>query len=469
MRRKVFTKFFIICFLGLLLTSCKSKKMALDSYNNEDMEIPNKFNSFLAINYKLDKNGIQDTFNVIIDQYLAGDLEIDDYGLDIKIKKEQDAKLEFEGRKVLVNLPVQIGLEKATIFNTIKANGALDLTFISDLEIDSSWNLSTKSSLADYRWITKPKLQMGLLSLPIENLANSIIEKSKDQLSQNIDLAIKEQFGLRERMLEMISYVEEPYLMDTLYEAWMLLSPDSILIAEVQNRAEWTVGKLGVFAGTQMSSSKPERIAGLTLPQFTWENNFDELSTINIQTEFEKPYIEGILQKNFVGKTFSSDGKNITIHDLKLFGIKDDIAVQVETSGSFTGTLVLKGKPKYDNSKKEVFVEDLDISVNTGNFLHKAGAWLFKSKIKNSLREMTRFSISENIDLAQEKLDAYIETVNHEGTAEFDIEIIDSDINHLIIKGDKIYAGLSVKLRIDAIIYDLISFQQLGTLPKFKG
>lgn len=461
----------ILCFFSLcvVLFSCKSKKMAMESYNNEDMEIPVEFKSYLAINYKLDKQGIQDTFNVIADQFLTADLELDAYGADIKIKKEDDATLEFEGKKIRINMPVAIGVEKSTIFQKLNANGILDLTFESNMDIDSSWNLVTNSSLAKYDWIKKPKLEMGALSLPIEGIANSIIEKSKEEIARNIDLSIQEQFALRSKILELMAYVEEPYLMDERFNVWMLLSPDSVLISEVRNVDKWTEGTFGVYSDTKMSSEKPNRIAGLQLPEFKWLEQANEISNINLQLEADKIHVEQLINENFVGKTFSNDGKEITIHKAKLFGIKDEIAVETETSGSFNGTLVIKGKPKYDNDKKEIYVDDLDISVKTNNFLHRAGSWLFKSKIKNSLSEMLTISVAENVDLAQIKIDEYIAEINKKGKAEFSIDIQDSSIQHLIIKEDKIYIGLNVQARLDALIYDFVQLQELGNFPKLKG
>jgi len=206
-----------ITFLSILLLStafisCKSKKLALENYQNLNLDLPEDYSSYLTVNYKLDKKGIQDTFNMIIDQYLAGDMEFGDYGLDITIKKEDEATFEFEGRNVLINLPIFVAFSKKTIFADIQAEGALSLTFKSDVEIDSSWNLFTNSRLENYEWTKKPKLNLGGLSLNVENIANNIIEKSKEEFARNIDLSIQEQFALRARMLEVLQTVEQPYL-----------------------------------------------------------------------------------------------------------------------------------------------------------------------------------------------------------------------------------------------------------------
>jgi len=185
--------------------------------------------------------------------------------------------------------------------------------------------------------------------------------------------------------------------------------------------------------------------------------------------KFEKSFIENALKENFIGKTFENDGKEITVHDIKLFGIDENIAVEVEASGSFNGTLILQGKPVYDKGKKEVYVDDLDISVNTNNILHKAGAWMFKSKIKNNLKDMMRISIKENIEMVQSKIDEYIKEINDQGDAELEIKLLDSDIKHLLIKTDTIYTGLQVDLRIDATVHDLVGIKNISTLPRLKG
>jgi len=476
---KVLSRSLLLFLLCLSIYSCKSKKSIIDSggsdginYTNNDMEkveFANNFRSVIGINYKLDKHGIQDTFNTLIDEYLAGDIAFTDYGLDVRVSKADEAKLEFEGKKVLVTLSLNIGLTKETFLTDIHANGVLDMVFSSDIEIDSTWELITKSELQEYKWIKEPKLTLGAMSIPVESLANNVIDKSKAEIAKNIDLGIREQFNLRNKMLDLMKYVEKPYQIDTA-NMYATFEPEEVFMSRTWNSERWTEGQIGVKANTFMSQVEPEVLPGIDLPEFAWNDDIDSISSFNIQMQLDYQQIQDILEQNLEGKTFSADGNDITIHKIELHGYKDKIEVVSDVTGSFNGTLVFRGRPVFNNDTQTVEVDDLDIKVKTKNILHKAGSWLFKSKIKNSIQERMKFSVKENIELAQENIDDYLAAINKKGEVELKLKLKDTNIEDLLITKEQVYLALEMQMRIDAIVYDFFSFQRMqGNLPPLKN
>jgi hypothetical protein len=463
------TLLFIILSAFIIFSSCRSKKIVLDNTPNDNIEIPNDFRSYLGINYKFDQDGLQDTFNFLIDQYLIDDLELETYGAEVIIEKHGDGKLIIEGKRIEVVLPLEIGLSKETFIKTVSATGILEMRFGSDIEIDKQWQLATNSQLEDYKWIEKPLLSIGGVSLPIESIANAVINQSKQVISENIDYTIKEQFVLRDKMLDIMSFIEEPFLLDTFYNAWLRLEPDTVFLSEIQKKDKWTEGVIGVRAHTIMSSEKPDKIAGLQLPDFTWTEKIEPQSVLNIQVDVDHAYVQQVINDNLVGKTFESDGKEMTIHAVKLDGYKDKVQVEAQVSGSFNGVVVLRGIPVYEKKSKLVKVDDIDIAIKTNNVLHRAGAWMFKSKIKNAIEDNLQFSISENIDLVQSKIDQFIVDNTDKDDLDLKVEILDSSLNHLYIKKERMYMGLQVQLRADLTVYDLLSLQNIEISRSLKN
>jgi len=436
----------------------------------EKIAFENDVRSVVNINYQLDKAGIQDTFNTIIDEQLAGDMEFTGYDLDISVKKYGDAKFEFDGKRILVNLPLEIFLEKETFISNLKAKGILNMTFVSDLEVDSTWNLVTETGLEDYTWIKEPQLSLGVMSLPIERIANGIIEKSKDEVAKNIDITIRDHFELRNKMLDMMKIIEEPYQLDSAFNMFVTLQPDTVFMTPTWNTKDWTEGQIGVFVKTNMSSTKPEVIPGIQLPDFQWSEKLDSSSVFRVQLELDHKHIQSILDDNLVGRTFANDGQEITIHDIELNGFKEKIELTADVSGSFNGTLVLRGKPVFNNDTNIIEVKDLDIKVKTKNILHKAASWLFKGKIKNSIEENMIFSVDEYIELAQESVDHFLTDINQDGGIDLSLKLQDSHITGILITDEQIFLGVDLYFLIHAKIFDVFSFENWGgTLPKLKN
>jgi len=302
----------------VFLSACGTKKnISLIEESKSEFVMP-ELKSTINLHYKIDKEAINDTFNTVIDSYLAGDMELTAMGMDVTLKKTEDANIELLDKSVLTTLPVEIGLSKSSFLANINAKGSIELNFITDIDIDSSWNLVTKTRLEQYSWTDQPKLSLGGINLSIESLANNIIEKSKPTFEQQIDASVNEQLEVRSKVLEAMKYIETPILMDTLLNSWVHFKPANVYLSSLQNVAGYSEGNLTVHGTTKLDSKKPDHVAGLQLPEFQWEDQLDDTSHLNLVFDISFDHINEYLNENFQGKTFDSGDKKIKLNDIHL-------------------------------------------------------------------------------------------------------------------------------------------------------
>ena len=240
----------IIAFLGV---SCKSTKNLSTTEVVHTKFVMPELQSTLNVNFKVSKQAIRDTFNHVIDDYLAGDLELTALGLDVVINKIDEAQVEFAGRTVLTTLPLEIGLSKSTILSNIDAKGSLNLTFVTEMDMDSSWVLVTSTSMEHHEWIEEPKLSLGVFNIPLSKLANTIIDKSKGELEKQIDNSVSDQFTIKDKVLDVMKYVEKPILVDTILNSWVQIRPEKVYLSEIKNDAFWTQGNVTCLLYTSPS------------------------------------------------------------------------------------------------------------------------------------------------------------------------------------------------------------------------
>ncbi len=450
--------FYFIVFL-LLASSCKTNKNLSTIESNSESFVMPELKSTINLHYKIKKSATRDTFNNIIDKYLNSDIQISALGMDVNLKKYGYADIEILGKRVLTKLPIEIDISKKTFIKNIKARGILDLNFLTDLEVDSTWRLSTETKLEHYEWLEEPKIDLGGFSISIEKLSNSVIEKSKAQLEEQINLSINEQLSIREKVMDAMTYLEKPIEVDTIMQSWVHLIPEQVYMSELRNEEDWSRGNLTVHTRTKITDHKPsEVIPGLKLPEFSWEEELDDTSHINIVLDVSYDNINRYLEQNFIGQTFSSDGKNITIEDIHLTNRGDKLVADAKVSGSFNGELQISGKPIFDNDREAFYTEDIDVQVKTKNILHKAGAWLAKGKIKNKLQELMNFSISENLDAVQEKVNNEISKYSKAGQLDLKADIKKLNVNKFVLSPDKIHAFVTLNIYLEAAIHDMRVF-----------
>ncbi len=458
----------ILLFALLSIYSCSKKNVSTIEEIDTPFVMP-ELMSTLNVHFKIDKEAINDTFNILIDNYLQTDMEIEALGSQVKLSKTEDATMEFLGREVLTTLPISIYLHKETIFKDIEANGSIQLTFISKIDVDTNWTVITETILKDYEWIEEPKLNLGGLKLSIASLANTIIDRSKESFEQQIDLSVSEQLDFRNRVLGMMQHVEQPILLDTVLNSWLVLRPNQIYMSDIENTAEYAIGNLTVHGTTKLSSEKPtDRISGIKLPAFSWEKKLDDTSHVNMVMDVSYDKINRYLKENYQGQRFENDGKHITINDIDLRKRQDKLEVISNVSGTINGDLIISGKPVFDNDNQRFYTDDIDINIKTRNVVKKAAAWLFKGKIKNQLKEMMQFSLNDNMMELQNIIDAQVENYKVEDQLDLNVDVRKIKIDKFVLDNDRIHAFVTVNVLLESIVYDLTAFDN-PTLFRLKN
>jgi len=114
--------------------------------------------------------------------------------------------------------------------------------------------------------------------------------------------------------------------------------------------------------------------------------------------------------------------------------------------------------PRFDNDKQAFFADDIDIHVKTKNVLHKAGAWMFKSKIKNKLKELMYFSVEENLGEVQKTIDTQIKNYSVKDKLEIKVDLKKVNVNKFVLDNDRIHAFITLNVYLETIIHDMSAF-----------
>ena len=459
---KIFTQIFVLI---ALLAGCKSPKAISKVEEVKSNFVMPELKSTINVHYELENNTVRDTFNTLIDTYLAGDMALEAMGMDVTISKESEAEIEFSGRRVLTRLPIRIGLAKSTFINNINAQGVLDLRFITDMDIDSSWQLVNKTRLEYFEWLEKPELSLGVFKVSIGKLADNIIERSKGELEAQIDKSVNDQLDIRAVILDLLKKVEKPIQIDTILNSYFSLKPQKIYLQDFYSQKDFTVGNITIQGLTKITeSSISDDLQELTLPEFEWEGSLDDTSHINMVLDIGYEQINDYLDQNYTNKKFSSGDKEIVVKSMDIRRNADKLEIEADVIGTLNGTIVISGKPIFDNKRQLFYTDDIDIHVKTKNVLHKAGSWLLKSKIKNQLKSLMTFSLDDNISTIQDLIDKEILRYNNDDRISLRADLKNLNIDRFALDQDRIHTFLTINMYLEAKIHDMRIFNDNSTV-----
>ena len=152
----------------------------------------------------------------------------------------------------------------------------------------------------------------------------------------------------------------------------------------------------------------------------TWETLLPRLGEgsgdgeldILIEAEAEYPTASRRLNEELGGVEVEGAGQRLELVSLDIYGIGGGrIAVGVTVRGDLEGDLFLVGTPSYDPASGEVYVPDLEFSVETSNLLVSGASRALNRRLEAVLRERARWPVDEVVTWAADRL---LEGLNRE-------------------------------------------------------
>jgi hypothetical protein len=126
---------------------------------------------------------------------------------------------------------------------------------------------------------------------------------------------------------------------------------------------------------------------------------------ILIEAEAEYPTASRRLNEELGGVEVEGAGQRIELVSVEIYGIGGgQIAVGVTVRGDLEGELFLVGTPSYDTEASQVYVPDLEFSVETNNLLVSGASRALNRRLEAVLRERARWSVDEVVTWAADRL-----------------------------------------------------------------
>jgi len=406
-----------ISLLSALLTFqfCSSKKpffapAPVASYQTAVQRV--KETSTLNMPIEISLNDVERKINEQLGTVLFEDNSLDNNGGDnliIKVSKRLPLGIEAKGGnlfniKVPVNIYAKAGwkVEKfgLSVSKYEDTQFDIDLNFLSRLSIGQDWKINTSTTPNGYKWVSEPKVKIGFFELPI----TSIIEKIMDRELPNVVKTVDNEVGkinLKPQIETAWRAVQEPFLINEAYQAWLKVTPQAILMTPLSNKGRNVRVGIGMTAVTEtFLGAKPSSAVMAILPTLKIQDKMDEKFEVGMITKIPFQTIKNMATEQTGGKTYEfNEGKyKITVVDIDIYGQGEDLIVATNLTGSLVGKVYLKGKPYYDAATSNIKIKDLDFELDTKNKLVKTANWLAHGKFLKLIEPYFSISIASQLE-----------------------------------------------------------------------
>ena len=363
--------------------------------------------SVISVPVAISERVLNAKINEEISGLLYEDNDMDDDNLMVKVWKVQPIQVQLNGLSIDYRVPLKLwvkgGVTKLGITVAKDVELQIALKYRTAIGVTPDWNVTSKTASTGYEWISNPSVSLVGFKVPVKAIADKVVNSLQGKVCSEIDGQIAKQFNLKAMMSEAWQQIQRPILIDRSYNVWLKLTPTEITATPFATRNGIITSALGVKSQTEVlvSPTAPAYNATVKLPNFRIVQKPDSYFSFNILSDIPYTEAEQLAIKEVQGRTFEAGNKKVTVNSLQLYGSNGKVVVGVNLTGSFNGTVYFAGVPVYNKEKKAVEVVDLDFEMQTRNILMKSAAWLFKSTIRETLKENMCVPITSYIEDAR--------------------------------------------------------------------
>ena len=358
-----------------------------------------KIKSNITLPVSLPVSEINNLINQSVKGVLYEDQSYTDNNNDqFKVRVEKQGNIAIKAlsnNRLMISVPLKVWAEKG--YGTLgyymyqDTNFNLIMNFITSLAATPDWKLNTKTTTAGFVWTQKPVLDYGKVKIPIASFIESVLKEQQNKFTTVIDQQIKSQFNLQPQLVMAWNQFSKPINVSQEYNTWLKISPQNTYMTPLQvfqDKIKTTVG-IDLFSETFVGKMPLPTKDVTSIPNFVVKPDLQNI--FNLQTTANISFDEAtkIARQQFLNKEFplNSEKNKVKVDDIKVYGEKENIVIEVKIQGGVTGTAFIKGKPAYDVQGHKIVLTQTDFNLKTKNFFQKALTVLFEGKIRKMIEK----------------------------------------------------------------------------------
>lgn len=328
----------------------------------------------------------------------------------LRVERTGPVRVRYANRRVSFSAPLQvyysnpIGLRKDKKSRPLCA---LAVNFVSPLGVASNWRLTTRVSLADYRWIQEPLVRLLGMKVNVKKLAENLLDKRKADIEMAIDEAVHDELRLDREVRRIWRDMQRPLRLSRQPdEIWLVPRPFSVAVAPVHGDARRITLPVQIaFRVDTRLGARPVVAHTERLPRLLRRNRLPEAARLEVLARVPYADLNRVLARTLNQQKLDLAGGHLRIKNVTVYGGGQSLILKADVGGAVNGTLYFRGQPAYDTLANTLRVHDVDFDVVTKERLFATADWLLHDHLRDTLQSVLVVPLRYNIDALPEKIE----------------------------------------------------------------
>lgn len=433
-------------FALLAVSSCSTPQPITRPMEKYATNFPERRSS-IQIPVAIKISALEKTVNEQLEGLLYEDNDLRDGDrMMIKVTKAAPIRLGMEGQSLLYTVPAGVWVRYDAGIGVVEAQGKIAIDLKTAYNFKPDWSLGTQTTIANYRWMEKPVLKIAGVSLPLGMLADLALQNTRKRIATAIDEAVAKNLGFGKLVADTWKSMFQPSQVSPDYQAWLIVNPLGIGITPIRVNGDTLSTTLVVEAKPKVFvGDTPPAFPAKPLPPYTQFSAQTPGFSIYLPAEVSFSEAQRLARQEVVGETYTSGKRSVTVQDIEIFGQEEDLILNIRMTGSYNGSVYLKGRPFFNPSSNAIEVENLDFTLETRNFMVKSGAWLLKSTLRKRLQESMDFYLRYNLDESRKALEKQLNAYSLAGGFRIQAKVDQLDIGNVALRPEGFLVEITLK------------------------
>jgi Domain of unknown function (DUF4403) len=281
------------------------------------------------------------------------------------------------------------------------------LVLTSDLRIDSSWQLLTRTRVASLTPATtteRDACKVTFLQLDVTDQVVRSVRPLVERQLPRVDRRMA-RVDVRRRVSRWYAQLQKNFrITDSL---WLQLMPGSVALGDITLDDSQLVANIRLRATPRLvSGAKPAELLRPLPPLNRAASDVGDSVHLNIEGLLDYQDAAAILTKKLAGRRVRRMGRTATVEHIDFAPLADGRVVLTATlGGSLRGNLYLVGTPKLDLVARALMVPDLDFDVATSDALVSGVTWFKRDDLVQWLRQGAVFPLDNILEKTRLKVE----------------------------------------------------------------
>jgi len=463
--------FLPVLLLGVLVFLFKNQLFSTQENNSVVEVLDTPFEpkaSSLNVGLQIDVSSFESMLDRQMDargwMYQEENVEVNnDLMLSFRVKKEGNAYLYPQMGKLALDLPLLIEIKAKArapiaipITKTYDMTSRLSLHSEIDVDYESDWSLSTKPETT-YKIQESPEISILGKKVNFEKQLKQSLDEAIPMINSQIEEQIKSVINTRGIAESIWDTFRVPYnISSEPFAMWATLYPQEATATPIKPAGPGEVGttinissQANVFLGKEPIADCMDELPAVSRISKAKSKYSEVHVPLFLEIDSMVSYINR--SYDYFQVPIPKRKEPVQLSNFRAQREAGKLRLEAEfKSANITGTLTLKGIPKYDSATESIFIDNLEVSSNSNNILVDQ---LVKTLKKNKkLKEALRYRITDDISKLTFDLTNQIKAYEFGDYARLDGYIEKITINDLLLQENYIVLDTSVKGQLKCLV-----------------